>query len=97
MIYIFIEVNKTAFVKLLPPIVNSLNTSLQSQLINILHDLGIIDHFIYNKNLFIKETFKKKPNYLKIGSKELILSKHIESFLVFLQNRNRYQINLILI
>lgn len=48
MIYILIRANKIAFVKPLPPIVNSLNTSLQLQSTNLFLDLGTIDHFIYN-------------------------------------------------
>lgn len=97
MIYILIRANKTAFVKSLSLIINSLNTSLQFQSTNLLLDLRTIDNFKYNKDLFIKKTYKEKPSYFETGSKEPILSKCIESILVFLQNKNGYQIELVLI
>lgn len=44
----------------------------------------------------MKRTYKEKSTYFETGSADQILSKGVRLFLVFLQNRNRYQINLVL-
>lgn len=94
--YILTGADKTVPVKPLPPIVNSLNASLQPQSTDLFLDSGTTDHSICNKDLFIRRTYKEKPSYLKTGSGERILSEGIGSVLVPLQNENGCQIDLVL-
>lgn len=77
MICILIRANKIAFIKSLPPTINSLNASSQPQLTDLVLNLRITDHSIYNKDLFMREIYKKELSYFKTRLREWILSEDI--------------------
>lgn len=93
MICVLTGPNKT--IKLLPLIVNSLNANLQSFSINLLFNPETTNHFVCNKNLFMKKTYKEETSYFEIGLWERILFEGIELVQVPLQNKNRCQTNLV--
>ena len=70
MIYILTGADKITSVKPLHPTINSFNTSLQPWSTNLFFNSGTIAHSIYNKNLFIRGTYKEKPSYFETKSGE---------------------------